>query len=72
MIPKRFTWTADPDQIIAAVDRVIVMEIPVRMRQTCTATETEESQSDFLSRQRPLAIAWRHRRGRKSPLLLST
>ena len=26
-------------------DRVIVMEIPVRMRQTRTATETEESQS---------------------------
>ena len=26
-------------------DRVIVMEIPVRMHQTCTATETEESQS---------------------------
>jgi hypothetical protein len=26
-------------------NRVIVMEIPVRMRQTRTATETEESQS---------------------------
>ena len=29
-------------------DRVIVMEIPVRMRQTRTATETEKSQSGFL------------------------
>ena len=30
-------------------DRVIVMEIPVRMRETRTATETEESQSVLLS-----------------------
>ena len=29
-------------------DRVIVMEIPVRMRQTRTATETGEPQSGFL------------------------
>ena len=28
-------------------DRVIVMKIPVRMRQTRTATETEESQSEL-------------------------
>ena len=35
-------------------DRVIVMEIPVRMRQIRTATETEESQSGFSVRQRPL------------------
>ena len=35
-------------------DRVIVIEIPVRMRQPRTATETQESQSDSSVRQRPL------------------
>jgi hypothetical protein len=46
---KRVSAEALRSLVIASrrprTDRVIVMEIPVRMRQTRTATETEESQS---------------------------
>ena len=38
-------------------DRVIVMEIPVRMRQTRTATETEESQSGLFCQAKTTRVA---------------
>ena len=77
-------------QVIASsrprTDRVIVMEIPVRMRQTRTATETEESQSGLFcqaktTRRNPLyglrlsqrrALARSGRSDREDAILIAT
>jgi len=50
---------------------VIVMEIPVRMRQTRTATETEESQSGLFCQATTTSSIASLRRGKRPRMIVS-